>query len=195
MGIPSDEPVPYAATRAEGRASLDLDRLYEEHADFVWRAVANLAGPHLEPEDLVQDVFVQACRSSQNFQGRASVRTWLYSLALGVVSNARRRARFRRFLGLEEARDAAASDPSAQDRVEKEQTRRLVHAVLEKLPEKKRAVLILFELEGLRGEQIAEVMGCPLATVWSRLYHARQEFARQLERHERAERERAGSRP
>ena len=58
-----------------------------------------------------------------------------------------------------------------------EATRRL-YALLDKLPEKQRAVFVLFELEGSSGEQIAEAVGCPVPTVWTRLFHARKEFAK-----------------
>jgi RNA polymerase sigma-70 factor (ECF subfamily) len=58
-----------------------------------------------------------------------------------------------------------------------EATRRL-YALLDKLPEKQRAVFVLFELEGSSGEQIAEAVGCPVPTVWTRLFHARKTLAR-----------------
>jgi RNA polymerase sigma-70 factor (ECF subfamily) len=187
MGISGDESAPFAATRTEGHAPVSLDHLYEEHADFLHRAIANLAGPTLEPDDLVQEVFVHACRGWSRFGGRSSVRTWLYGIALGVVANARRRARFRRFVGLERAAEPVAPQLSAPEELEREQVRRKVHAVMEKLPEKKRTALVLFELEGLSGEEIAAVMGCPEPTFWSRLHHARKDFARHLKRFEQAE--------
>jgi RNA polymerase sigma-70 factor (ECF subfamily) len=173
-------------------AKPNIDRLFEEHADFVRRAVINLAGPGMDADDLVQDVFVQVFRGWDRFEGRSSVRTWLYGVALGVVRNARRRARFRRFLGLDAAEAAEPFEPEAQPdaQLERREAKQVVHAVLEKLPEKKRTVLVLFELEGLSGEEIAEVVGCPVQTVWTRLFRARQEFARQLERHEQLERSR-----
>jgi RNA polymerase sigma-70 factor (ECF subfamily) len=187
--------LPAEPTDARAGAALDLDALFEAHADFVRRAVAHLAGPALEPDDLVQEVFVQAWRSRSRFAGRSSVRTWLYGVTLGVVRNARRRSRLRRFFGLESAAEPEDPTPAAPDRLAQEEARRQVHALLETLPEKKRTVLVLFELEGLTGEEIAAVVGCPVATVWTRLHHARQAFARALERAEALERERARRRP
>jgi RNA polymerase sigma-70 factor (ECF subfamily) len=179
MAAPADE-------RPATAARPDLESLYAEHAAFVQRAVAHLAGPGLDAEDLVQDVFVQACRSWAAFGGRSSVRTWLFGVALGVVRNARRRARFRRFLGLEQVAEPASLAPTPAEDLEQLEDRRTVYATLERLSEKKRTVLVLFELEGLSGAEIAEVLGCPLQTVWTRLHHARRDFARELERSGRA---------
>ena len=139
----------------------------------------------------MQEVFVHAVRGWDRFAGRSSVRTWLYGIALGVVANARRRAKFRRFVGLDTGTEPAVTEVSAPDAIEREELRRSVHALMDKLPEKKRTALILFELEGLSGEEVAAVLGCPVPTFWSRLHHARQELARHLKRAEQAELERA----
>jgi RNA polymerase sigma-70 factor (ECF subfamily) len=153
-----------------------LASLYGAQLAFVRRAVGHLAGPSLEVDDLVQDVFVQAMRRAADFQGRSSVQTWLYGIALGVVANARRRAAFRRLLGLEAAHAPRLPAATPSDQLERAQARASVYRALDRLPEKKRTVLILHELEGVPGEEIAAIVGCPVATVWTRLYHARQAF-------------------
>jgi RNA polymerase sigma-70 factor (ECF subfamily) len=194
MGLSRDESVPMTAPQAEESVRPDLERLFDEHADFIHRAVANLAGPSLDAEDLVQDVFVNACRGWSGFQGRSAVRTWLYGIALGVVANARRRARFRRFVGLDTADEPTAHQSSAPEDLEREQARRAVHALIDKLPEKKRTALVLFDLEGMSGEEIAGLTGVPLPTFWSRLHHARRELAEHVKRAEQLERARVGGR-
>jgi len=82
---------------------------------------------------------------------------------------------FAPFFGFDDARDGAeVDDPSVA--YESREAAAGVHRLLSKLSEKKRTVFVLFELEELSGEEIAEAVGVPLATVWTRLFHARKEF-------------------
>jgi RNA polymerase sigma-70 factor (ECF subfamily) len=164
--------------------------LLEEHVDFIHRVVTNLAGPHLDPEDLAQDVLITAFKRWDTFEARSSLQTWLYGVALGVVRNARRRNHIRRLFGLSPVVEPAVPPSTPAELYERQEARESVHALLEQLPEKKRTVLILFEFEGLSGEQIAEIIDCPLQTVWNRLFQARKELARHLVAAERLERER-----
>jgi RNA polymerase sigma-70 factor (ECF subfamily) len=159
----------------------DLRRLYDEHADFVRRAVIRLGGPRSDVDDLVQDVFMVAMRKSASFEGRSTPRTWLYGIAIKVVAAARRRARVREIFGMRAEVDGEVSTTPA-DLFEHKEESTMLYALLDKIAEKKRTVLILYELEGLSGEQIAEVVGCPLKTVWTRLHHARRELAALVEK-------------
>jgi RNA polymerase sigma-70 factor (ECF subfamily) len=161
-------------------AVLDLRRLYDEQADFVRRAIVRLGGPRADVDDLVQDVFLIAMRKGSSFEGRSSPSTWLYGIAAKVVAGARRRGRLRELLGLE---TKEAVDPTTPALLfEHQEASRTVYEILDRIAEKKRTVFILFELEGLSGEQIAEVVGCPKKTVWTRLHHARKEFLELLEK-------------
>jgi RNA polymerase sigma-70 factor, ECF subfamily len=165
----------------EKQGIASLQRLYEEHVEFVRRAVIRLGGPDADVEDLVHDVFVVALRAHERFEGRALVSTWLYGIALRVVAAARRRQRTRRFFGLDDAPEPV--DPRTPQRLfEDREASRLVYRALDKVSERKRTVFILFELEGLSGEEIAAIVDCPVKTVWTRLHHARKEFQVQLDR-------------
>src|SRR5205823_13417402 len=114
--------------------------------------------------------------------GRSAARTWLYGIALRVVAAHRRKARFRSFFGLEDVpadREPVAAHTPATD-LDAAQARAQVYGILEKIGEKKRTVFVLFELEGMSGEEIAKIVGAPLKTVWTRLFHARAEFEKLL---------------
>ena len=108
-------------------------------------------------------------------------RAWLYGVSVRVAQAARRRARVRRWFGMEHAEDATDGRTPEHD-ADRRDARRTVYAALERLSDKKRTVFILFELEGLRGEEIALALGIPLRTVWTRLHHARHEFEAALKR-------------
>jgi RNA polymerase sigma-70 factor (ECF subfamily) len=169
-------------------------QLYESHADFVRGLVLRLGTPAADADDLVQETFVVAFRKWAGFdralpstgEGLSPERSWLYAIAVRVAAGARRRARVRRFLGLDAAPEPA--DPATPGSLlETAEARRQVHRLLEGMAEKKRTVFLLFEVEGLTGEEIARVVGCPVKTVWTRLYHARREFLAKLARQEQRE--------
>ncbi len=164
-----------------GEGVTDLRRLYLEHADFVRGAVLRLGGPRADVDDLVHDVFLVALRKRAEFEGRSSRKTWLYGIALKVVAGARRRSRVRRFFGLESVPEPMDSLTPARLFEQREAAAQL-YAILDGMAEKKRVVFILYEIEGLSGEEIAEVAGCPIKTVWTRLHHARRELSEAVAR-------------
>jgi RNA polymerase sigma-70 factor (ECF subfamily) len=161
----------------------ELRDLYQEHAPFVRRVIVRLGAPVADVDDLLQEVFLIALKKIDEFEGRSSHRTWLYGISLRVVAASRRRAKVRAMLGFGTDVEAQAVDEhSPLAAIERRDAQIQVQKALSKISEKKRAVFILFEVEGLSGEEIAEAVGCPLKTVWTRLYHARQAFLRELRR-------------
>jgi RNA polymerase sigma-70 factor (ECF subfamily) len=170
-------PLPVTAVDAEARQRqlADFGSFYLEHVEFVRRVVARLLGPNGDVNDLVQEVFLVALRKRVDFAGRAAPSTWLYGIARRIVMAARRRARLRRFFGLDTASDCAHERTPQQIFEHRESSQRL-YALLDRISDKKRTVFILHEIEELSGETIARIVGCPLKTVWTRLHHARREL-------------------
>ncbi len=175
----SSEPAPRVAERPFGPEFRDF---YERHFAFVYRVVARLAGPEGDVDDLLQEIFAIAGQKLPEFQGRAKETTWLYRIAANVVSADRRKRRRQHLLSMRWLKPAAGEEvvESPDREVERSDAHRLVHGILAEMSEKKRAVFILFELEGMPGQDVAEVVGCPLDTMWTRLFHARREFKRIL---------------
>lgn len=169
--------------QASGSDLSTLKRVYEEHGPWIRSALARLGGPGMDEDDLLQEVFLVALKRPDVFVDNPEPRAWLYGVAVNVAQAARRRARLRRWFGLEAAE--SVSDGITPERsIEQGDAKKRVYAALDRLSEKKRAVFILFELEGLSGEEIARAVGCPLKTVWTRLFHARREFEQHLNRAE-----------
>ncbi len=151
--------------------------LYDAHFDFVYRVARRLGVDPTEAEDVTHDVFVIAHRRLDQFsQGR--LRTWLYRITANVVSDRHRRRRIRASLTLVKTwlfgQRVATPEEHASQRSDAE----MVNRVLARMSPKKREVFALFELEGRSGEEIAELVGIPVNTVWTRLHHARREFVR-----------------
>lgn len=171
--------LPAAASARSNEGLQRVHALYRAHAPALFRVLRRLAVQPDDAADLLQDVFVVALRRAPALLAAGSPRAWLFGVALKVASDSRRRARFRRFLGLDGAAEVA-SDVTPAHTLEQAQTVERVHRALSRLPPTKREVLVLFELEALSGHEVAEVMGCPVATVWTRLHHARRALEREL---------------
>jgi RNA polymerase sigma-70 factor, ECF subfamily len=180
---------------AEQRAAeaLDVETLYRRHAQQVGRWAGRLAGNGTDVEDLVHQVFLVAHRRLADFRGDAKVTTWLHGITVRVVQEARRRQR-RTFWPLRRqgtegggspaehdlTETLAADEPSALELLERKEAGRVVYEVLNQMDEKYRTTLILFELEGLSGQQVAEVTKTSLSNVWVRLLRGRQQFVKRF---------------
>ena len=162
----------------------DLDAVYRLHVDRVARWVARLVGPSAAVDDLVQDVFVRVQHLLPSFRGDAKLTTWLYRITENVVRNHRRKERLRRLLGVPVPERASAAPLEA---LERREASCLVYRILDRLRERDRNLIILFELEQLSGEEIAELTGTTVGAVWVGLHRARARFVKQLEALERRE--------
>lgn len=170
----------------------DLARVYQDHFDFVWRSARRLGVPQSAVDDVVQEVFIVVHRQLASFEGRSSMKTWLFGILRNLVLRQRRSwARRGREEILEESA-VIAGEAGADEQLAESQARRVLHALLAGLDDDKRAVFVLAELEQMSAPDIAEATGLKLNTVYSRLRLARAEMERALERH-RA-REAGGSR-
>jgi RNA polymerase sigma factor (sigma-70 family) len=159
-----------------------LGTLYDKYSASVRRFVGRMGVAPGDLDDLVQTTFLMAVPASRHFDGRASARAWLLGLAGNAVRRHRRSlgrlmdrlVRFAREprpgIGLSAEESLSASEGAA----------RAQRAIL-KLTHKKREVFLLVAVEGVSGEQAAAALGIPVATVWTRLHHARRELRRLLE--------------
>ncbi len=156
---------------------LDAARLFRDHAQFVASFVVRLGMRREEVDDIVQEVFLVAHRRGGFVPGAARPTTWLAEIALRVSSSTRRRLRrSREDPDVQTLADAVSSARSPGEQAETAEALRRVQQALEVLDETKRAVFILFELEGESCESIAAGLGIPVGTVYSRLHKARKLF-------------------
>jgi RNA polymerase sigma-70 factor (ECF subfamily) len=154
--------------------------------------VANLVARYVydsgEVEDIAQEVFVKAYRAIGGFRGESAFYTWLYRIAINTAKN-HLVAQGRRPPNTDiEAQDAELTDAGYNLRdidtpesnlLSRELAQRVADAVRE-LPEELRTAIMLRELEGLSYEEIATVMDCPIGTVRSRIFRARDAIDKQL---------------
>lgn len=167
--------------RAELDIALDVGTIYETYASRVAGWAARLAGPMLDAEDIVHEVFLAVHKQLPHFRGEAKISTWLYRITANVVRDRKRQER-RRFLRtlLGGAEQPVRPVATPVEELERQQATRLVYQILDKMKENHRTVLILFEIEGLAGEEIAELLDVNLSTVWVWLHRARAQFRERL---------------
>ena len=123
-------------------------------------------------EDVCQEVFLIVHRKLDDFAWRSSVRTWVCGIALRCASDYRRRAHIQRESPFESGFDRE-TDPTQQTAVERREARAVLDRILGSLDEEKRAVFVLFELEGMPMSEISDSLDCPVQTLYSRLHAAR----------------------
>lgn len=163
-------------------------QLYESQFSFVWRSARRLGAPEASIDDVVQEIFVVVYRKLPKFEGRSSIKTWLFGIVVNVVRAHRRalRAKHPHSLWPEGGPDPEAlTDPAAgpHELATKVEAARLVEHLLDALDDDKREVFVLAELEQMSAPDIARAAAIPLNTVYSRLRLARQEFALAAARH------------
>lgn len=171
----------------DSRPRDSIDALYGEHLALVKRWARRLAGPSADLEDLVHDIFLVALRKGFQQRGEATVETWLFSITRRVVWSRQRKVRIRDWLFGKHQSEIGPAEPHTpqHDLERREQSARLYRA-LDRLPEAYRTTLILYELEGLSGEEVARLTGAPLSTVWVRLHRGRERLAKILARGQHA---------
>ncbi len=187
-----DEDAGKAATepRASGISPLlTFDAVYENYFDFVWRSVRRLGVDASAADDVVQEVFFVVHRKLGEFEGRSSLKTWLFTIVLQFVRHYRRTRR-RKQAHLNDGQGVRNPDelPDARQRGPQEVAEtadavRLLDRLLHELDDDKREVFVLAELEQLTAGEIAEVIGVNANTVYSRLRAARHAFEQALARH------------
>lgn len=173
--------------QAQRGNQMAFERIYRITVPSVYRTVAHIASrvPH-EVDDIVQKVFIEVHRSLPSFERRSRFSTWLYRVS---VNTALKHVRsWRKWLpatglDLDSFSDGSSSNP------EKElQARRVIskaNKALASMAVKKRTVFVLHEIEGLATDEIASVLEVPVATVNSRLFHARKEIWKAMDRESR----------
>jgi RNA polymerase sigma-70 factor (ECF subfamily) len=154
-----------------------FDEVYRRFSGSVSRWIRALGGPEAEREDLRQDVFLIVYRRLPEFDGQ-NLAGWLFQITRRRVRDFRRLRWFRLILSntpVEDSIVSASAGPDAMLRG-KESAAQLAH-LLSKLPEPQRVALVLFEIEGRSGEEIARLQRVPVNTVWARIHKARAKLA------------------
>src|ERR671936_1657017 len=148
----------------------------------VFGVALRMLGSRAEAEDVAQETFLRAHRAVADFRGDARLGTWLYAIASRLCLNRLASPDRRVARGDDVLVDVAASTPDAAAVAERAELDAALRAAIAELPDERRLVLVLRDVEGLSYEQIAEALALDLGTVRSRLHRARMQLKEKLER-------------
>lgn len=172
------------------RAIIEVTAIYEEHAEFLWRSLQHLGVREADLEDAVQEVLVVVHRRRNSYNFDCRLTTWLFGICLRIASRHRRRAYFRR----EHPSDVLPEQidqNTPEDRLIERRAKLKLEALLQALSPEHRAAFVMFELEGQSCQEIADLFGVPIGTIYSRLNNARKLVDRAVLR-ERAKSQKGG---
>ncbi|WOX06062.1 RNA polymerase sigma factor RpoE [Microbulbifer pacificus] len=183
---PSDQQLVERVQNGDKRA---FDLLVLKYQHKIAAVVSRYINDHAEVNDVVQEAFIKAYRALANFRGESAFYTWMYRIAINtaknyLVSRSRRPPSYD--VDLEDAEFYSGSEmlrdnDTPENQLFRDQLEATVHRAIRELPEDLRSAVTLRELEGLSYEEIAEVMGCPVGTVRSRIFRARESIDRAVQ--------------
>ncbi len=156
----------------------------------VQRLLSRLVRDSAEIEDVTQEAFIKAYRALPQFRGESAFYTWLYRIAINTAKNylatkSRRPVTVGEFQGADDGEffdlgDVVEDNNTPDAVLHSRQVAEAVNAAIEALPEDLKAAITLREIEGLSYEEIAQAMDCPIGTVRSRIFRAREAIAQRL---------------
>jgi len=159
--------------------AVDFRTLFDEQVDFVWRVLRRYGVPERDVDDVCQEVFLVVYRKLGEFEGRSSLRTWIYGISARTAIAARRKAYVRREL-LEPSGLEQGVEPTQYDQAANRNQLSQIEAVLSAMDCEKREAFVLYELEGMTVAEVASATGVPENTALYRLHRAREELERRL---------------
>lgn len=155
---------------------LDVVEVHQAHAGFVWATLHRMGVREADLPDMMQEVFVVVHRRQDSYDGTSRVTSWLYGICRKVAAAYRRRPHVRKEYLVDEAPVTSASAPSSQAELEAREAQEMLQAVLSEMDVDRRATFVMYEIDGMSGEAIAEQLGIPVGTVYSRVHAARKTF-------------------
>jgi RNA polymerase sigma-70 factor (ECF subfamily) len=168
-------PVPLSpSTAAEIETCLNA---FQRELDFVYRSLRRLGTTPSDVEDLAQEVFLALCRSWPGFDQSRSVRAYLFGITFRVAAKHHQKKKREVPFKAVEIPDGR---PGPEDQLVAKRARALLLAALERIPFRRRAVLVMHEIDGVSVNEVAAALGIPRFTVYSRLRKGRRELERAL---------------
>jgi RNA polymerase sigma-70 factor, ECF subfamily len=168
-----------------------FDALTHKYRERIYSIIYNITSNREDAADLAQDAFIKAFTSISSFKGKSSFFTWLYRIAVNSALTHIKKNRLRRFFSFDNIDEEMApseiveslsqKDPGGDRTSQLSELQEKLNEVLQKLSPKHRTVVILFEIEGLSHQEIAEVMHTSEGTVRSRLHYARTQLQADLQ--------------
>jgi RNA polymerase sigma-70 factor (ECF subfamily) len=190
---PPDGQVEALVSRARAGDDAAFEALVGKYQDRIYNYVARMVHDPTDAQDVAQETFVRAYQALPAFRGASSFQTWLYRIASNLAIDTARSHRRRSWSTVSinepingeehselgrDLEDEVSLGP--EEELEAKQIRQQVREAIAELSDKLRPVIILYDLQGMSYQEIAQILGCPLGTVKSRLFNARNQLREKL---------------
>ena len=163
-----------------------FDILFDRYKGRIYTFIVRFVKDHKIAEDIVQETFIRVFRKARHFRRQAKFSTWLYTIAANLCKDELKKRKRRENVSLDAPAGHHRQDGQVWSRIqvipdssegpraqaEKRELSRVVLLALEELPHGARLVIELHVMQGLRYREVAEILGCPLGTVQSRMHNA-----------------------
>jgi RNA polymerase sigma-70 factor (ECF subfamily) len=167
-----------------------FDELVRRHSQRLYGLVYHMTSNREDTHDLLQDIFAKAYRSLKRFRGKSSFYTWIYAISVNMTLNFLKKRKRRKSISLDDVDIAIERDkdfievtsgrsPASETNI-RELQERLNHA-MQQLSEDHRAVVTMFDIQGMRHSEISEILGVSAGTIRSRLFYAHRQLQNYLE--------------
>ena len=169
-------------------SNYEFQEIFYTYQPKIQRYLTRMVG-ETEAEDLTQEVFVKIGQGLKSFRGLSSLSTWIYKIATNTALDKLRSSSFKNRPTMPESEledlDTWTGEkkPSAEKQTIKKEMNKCIRDFIEKLPENYRSVMVLSEVEGQKGKEIAEILGISLDTVKIRLHRAKTKLKKELQNH------------
>ena len=157
-------------------ASVTATEMFREHGRYAFRLLRRLGVHEADVDDVLQEVFVVVHRKLSEFDPTRSRRAWVYGICVRLAASHRRTRRNRRELPVEQESEPMDDAATPLELVEARKKLAFLDSMLAELPDPKREVFVLHVIEELPMHEVAEALGCPLHTAYTRFYAAKKLF-------------------
>jgi len=187
---PNTDPDHELVLRAQEGDTRAFDELIRKYSKRLYGLVYNMTSNKEDTHDLLQDIFAKAYRSLRHFRGKSTFYTWIYSIATNMTLNFLKKRRRRTGLSLDDEESGVQNDDAFVDHGHRANPRRQsnihelqkkLNEALQNLSEEHRAVVTMFDIQGMPHAEISKILGVSEGTVRSRLYYAHQQLQGYLE--------------
>jgi RNA polymerase sigma-70 factor (ECF subfamily) len=173
---------------------MEFHQIYKEFYPKIFRYLSRLSGNNLEAEDLTQDIFIKVNEALDKFEGRSSLSTWIYTIATNTANDHFRSTSFQKGSRMTLTREnlkeniedrnvwTGEAEITSDQVLEKKEMDCCIKRYVEDINENYRTVFILSEYEGLKNQEIADILGLSLETVKIRISRARKLLKRKMEK-------------
>ena len=160
-----------AETERRADVHLDFEQVYEAYRGRVFNTAYRMLSNRADAEDVTQDVFVKVFKKLGSFRGDSAVSTWIYRIAVNACLDFRRRRRLRQTVSLEDGLEVGSTPMSVA---------RLIESALPRMADGYRQVFVLHDIQGLKHDEIAKILGITDGASKSQLHRARAFLRREL---------------